>query len=290
MHRSCAQAIAIALILSLGVALVAEDAAPGIDPVLQPAVHRDEAVAVEAAADEPDQTAGTLVLELAGTFPLRPAPAFFAAGEVSLHAACLRLRQALTAPEKHLVLDLAGGFYPSLAGAEEMAAILRDRDEGRTVACLLDGIDDAALAVAAACDEVCAPEAGLLLVDGIELSVDYYADALAKLGVRFHAITSGEAKTAAEPFTSNAPSPAAIAERTQLAQGLDRVLVEESRRPALDAEGLLAARALAPQTSAIAKRCGLVDELVEPGAWLADLPAPVRYLGDDREQPDLSNF
>jgi protease-4 len=243
-----------------------------------------------APATAPAKGSGTLIMQLSGSFPLRPASLFFADRDSSLHDATMNLRQALAEPEPRLVLDLTEGFQPNLAAAEELAAVLRARPAGKHVACLLDNAQDNALVVAAACDEVAMSSAGILMIDGLAASSDYYADALAKVGVKFHAVTSGPAKTAPEALTRNQPSEAAIKEHEHLVFGLDRVLVEESARGGLDAAGVQAARARAPQTSSIAVAAKLADRAVEPGAWLRDQPGPVRHFSSGRDLPDLGSL
>jgi len=240
----------------------------------------------------PQKPAGTVIVTLQGALPLRPSMGLFlSGGESGLHEATMAVQRALKAPEPRVVLDLSNGFAPGLAAAEELAAVLRTRPAGKTVACLIDAVTDAVLVVAAACDEVATVEAGMLAIAGVDLSTDYYADALAKLGVRFHAVTSGPAKTAPEPLTRSGPTPAAVAEHRGLAAALDRVLVRLSARGALDDARLAAARAQAPQPGALAVTLGLADRAVEPGGWLRDQPAPVRRLDlDDRAKPDLGSL
>ncbi|MBA3936675.1 MAG: S49 family peptidase, partial [Planctomycetes bacterium] len=218
-----------------------------------------------AAAAPPLPGGGTLIMTLSGSFPLRPTSFLLQESGWSLFDACFRLRQALKAPEPRLVLDLTNGFSPGLAAAEELAVVLRARPPGHTVACLLDNTSDSAFVVAAACDEVVMAEAGILMVDGLALSSDYYGEALGRVGVRFHAVTSGEAKTAPEPLTRSAPSPAAIIESQRLLDGLDAVVVADSLRHGFDAAALQAVRAQSPQTAAIASAGKLVDRAVEPG-------------------------
>lgn len=248
----------------------------------------DPAVAAEPGSATPE-AGGTLVIRLDGSFPLRPMGGlFFGGNETSLFDATMLLKRALSEPEQRLVLDLSNGFSPGLAAAEELAAMLRSRGAGRKVACLVDNLEDQALVVAAACDEVVMVESGRLMIDGLAADSDYYADALNRFGIKFHAVTSGPAKTAPETLTQSGPSPTAIKEHEQLVHGLDTVLRELGARGRVDAAALKAVRAKAPQTPDIAKASGLVDATAEPGAWLMQQPAPVRYLRQERETPDLS--
>lgn len=233
---------------------------------------------------------GTVVITLTGALSLRPAEGLFGGSEPPLHEATQKLREALQAPEPRLVLDLSRGFAPGLAAAEELAAVLRDRGPGRTVACLVDQISDSALVVAAACDEVVMPASGLLAVRGLAAESWYLAPALQRIGVRFHAVASGPFKTAPEMFTREGPSDEARAETRQLLAGLDAALVALAQRPGLDAAAIARAREAGLQTAAAARPLGLVTAVAEPGAWLAAQPAPVRRPRFGPEAPDLGSF
>lgn len=233
---------------------------------------------------------GTVIITLTGALSLRPAEGFFGGGDPSLHDATQKVREALQAPEPRLVLDLSRGFAPGLAAAEELAATLRDRGPGKTVACLVDQVSDAALVVAAACDEVVMPASGLLAVRGLAAESWFLAPALQRIGVRFHAVASGPFKTAPEMFTREGPSDEARAETRQLLAGLDAVLVALAQRPGFDAAAIVRAREAGLQTATVARPLGLVGAVAEPGAWLAAQPTPIRRVRFGPEVPDLSSF
>ncbi len=236
--------------------------------------------------------AGTSLIRLSGSLPLRSPISILSPGsrEQNLHQACELVRRAIRSGRGRIALDLSGDFAPGPAAAEELAAVLRTRPEGMEAHCLLDMNDDAALIVAAACDRVCAAEAGALLINGTALAVDYYAAALEKIGIEVHAVVSGPEKTAPEPFTAAEPSPAAQKELRTLLAGIDSVLLTASRRDGLDMDRLKAARAQAPQTGPQAVELGLVDAAVEPGDWEAELPSPVERLRSGPDLPDLSSL
>lgn len=246
------------------------------------------ACAVLAAGDAAPR--GTVVITLTGPLSLRPSEPLFGGGDMPLHEATLKLREALAATEPRLVLDLSRGFSPSLAVAEELAAVLRERPADKKVACLIDRAEDATMVVAAACDEVAMPDTGLLMVHGIAMEHWYLAGALAKLGVRFHAVASGPFKTAPESFTREGPSDESRAEMRRLLAGLDKVEVALSLRPGLDEAALAAARAQALQTATAARTAGLVTAQVEPGLWLSAQPGPVRRVRSGRDIPDLTSL
>jgi len=243
------------------------------------------------AAAEPSPRDGTVILRLDGTISLRPQENLFGAGDVSLYEATMQLRSVLRSPERNVVLDCSHGFLPTLSSAEELAAVITAGKGHKHLTMLIDGTNNQAMVVAAACDEVVMPEAGLIEVDGLALSSYYFADALAKLGIQFHAVISGEHKTAPEALTRSGPSPAGAAELTDLVKGLDDVLVRESLRGAMSAGDLAAARARSPQTSSTALSSKLVDATVEPDGWLASRPGPIRTYKDKKDSsPDLSSL
>ncbi len=247
--------------------------------------------AAEQAVEAADTASGTTVITLSGSLSLRPQPSLFGGHEQSLHDATITLRKVLRGPAQRVVIDLSQGYGAGLAVAEELASVIRaERGSTRTITCLIDGVEDNALVLAAACDETVMANAGIIDINGVALESYYFADALAKLGMRFHAVASGEHKTAHEPFTRNAPSPVGAAELTALAQDLDAILITDSLRPGLTREQLLAARARSPQTPDIARETKLVNATAEPGAWLAKLPEPVHHTDEERNGADLSGM
>ena len=248
------------------------------------------AVETDESAGAPAATGGTVILTLSGSLSLRPDPSLFGDHEWSLHEATLALRKALRGPASRVVLDLSEGYHGSLAAAEELAAVIRSEQRpGRTVACLVDGAQDNVLVVTAACDEVVLASAGLMDVNGIAAESYYFKDALAKIGISFHAVASGEHKTAHEPFTANGPSPAGAKEFDELIHGLDKVLLDLSQRPQgphpLTREMLVAARAKAPQTPDLARELKLVDATADPSTWLAKQPGPISHAGEETKTP-----
>lgn len=246
------------------------------------------ATAAETAAKD---ASGTTIVTLSGPLDLRPRPDFFGGHEQSLYEATITLRKVLRGPSQRVVIDLSDGYAAGLAVAEELASVIRaERGTTRTITCLVDGVEDNALVLAAACDETVMANAGVIDIDGVALESFYFADALAKVGVKFHAVASGEHKTAHEPFTRNAPSPAGAAEFTDLANDLDQILIAQSLRPGLTREQLIAARARSPQTPELALQLKLVNATAEPGAWLAKLPEPVHHADDDQTGADLSGM
>jgi protease-4 len=223
---------------------------------------------------------GTSLVVLTGSLPLRAAASLAEpfSKVLTLHEASERIRSAGRSQHGTIALDLSRGFAPTMAAAEELAQVIRASANGKRVICLLEHVDDAALLVAAVCDEVAVAEAGLNSIDGVALDVDHYQPLLQKLGVRFTAVTSGPEKTAPEPLTRATPSEAAQNEYRRLLEAADAVLVAGSQRGRFDAAALRTARAAAPQFGGAAVAVGIADRAIDPGAWRQGLPAPVNDL------------
>ncbi len=64
----------------------------------------------------------------------------------------------------------------------------------------LDSAETMDYLLAVACDEVCLPESGSLMLTGLRAEVTFYKDLFDKIGVKADMLTMGDAKTAAEPF------------------------------------------------------------------------------------------
>jgi protease IV len=234
---------------------------------------------------------GTVVVSLSGSFPLHPGGGMlFGDSGMSLFDATTLLKRAIQAPERRVVIDAALECHVGLAAAEEFAAIIRSKNPDKQVSILIDNASEAVMTIAAACDDVVMIEAGMLVVDGLGISADYYADALNRFGIKFHAVASGVAKTAPEPFTHSRPSATAIAEYERLITALDKAARELMVRKQFSLENITQAYAQAPQTAALAQQVRMVDSAVESGAFYAGLPKPIRYLKTHKNLPDVSSF
>jgi protease IV len=85
---------------------------------------------------------------------------------------------------------------------DELTRVLSDfRKSGKKVFAYLDSADTMDYMLALACDEVCLPECGTLMLTGLRVEVTFYKELLDKIGVKADMLTMGDAKTAAEPFT-----------------------------------------------------------------------------------------
>ena len=127
-----------------------------------------------------------------------------------------------------MAIELSGGCRVSLLreGAAKEQGTLRDwQHAGRENGAAAISLRVLELAPgrsprlgATACDEVCLPESGTLMLTGLRAEVTFYKNLFEKIGVQADMLAMGEAKTAAEPFTRTQLSDAS---RKQLKGVLD---------------------------------------------------------------------
>ena len=141
-------------------------------------------------------------------------------------------------------------------------SIQRIRKDGKKVYAQLESADGQMLLLASACDEIVMPEAGMVLIPGVQLEIAYYKDLLEKIGVEADMLHVGESKGAAEPLMRRNMSDAVRKNLTALVDDMydqmltniaaDRELQIEEVRKVVD-EGLL--------TANDAKQAGLIDRV-----------------------------
>lgn len=128
-----------------------------------------------------------------------------------------------------LVLDDFGGAGP--ASLHELArALQRFKASGKPVLAWGSQFDQRQYLVAAAADAVWLHPMGMVQIEGYGRLRNYYRDALDKLGISVHLIRVGTYKSFGEPFTQNAPSPAAVEAETALNQSLWRSYADAVER------------------------------------------------------------
>ncbi|MFT7520391.1 MAG: protease-4 [Kiritimatiellia bacterium] len=126
--------------------------------------------------------------------------------------------------------------------------------------------------LASACDKVVIAPAGVPFVMGQSLTVTYYRDALAYLGVKPRFVHVGDYKTAVEPYERMEPSEAAKVSYEYLLDGLWDVVVEEiaaSRGKTVDElRHIIDNPALSPR---VMTEAGLFDAVAYNDAVIAHL-------------------
>src|SRR4051794_10571979 len=94
------------------------------------------------------------------------------------------------------------GAHVGWAKLDELSRALADfRKAGKKVFAYVDSAETMDYLLALACDEVCLPESGTLMLTGLRAEVTFYKDLFDKVGVKADMLAMGDAKTAAEPFT-----------------------------------------------------------------------------------------
>jgi protease IV len=141
-------------------------------------------------------------------------------------------------------------------------SIQRIRKDGKKIYAQLESADGEMLLLASACDEIVMPEAGMVLIPGVQLEIAYYKDLLEKVGVEADMLHVGESKGAAEPLMRRNMSDGVRKNLTALVDDMydqmlttiaaDRDLQIEEVRKVID-EGLL--------TASDAKKAGLIDRV-----------------------------
>lgn len=141
-------------------------------------------------------------------------------------------------------------------------AVKRTQSKGKKVYALLESASGSQYQLAAACDEICLPESGEVLIPGVRAEFAFYKDLLAKLGIEADMLHVGDYKGASEPYTRDSLSEPVRKNMTALVDDLyddmlstiasDRDLRVEEVRKAVD-QGMIMADE--------AKKLGLIDRI-----------------------------
>jgi protease-4 len=141
-------------------------------------------------------------------------------------------------------------------------AVKRTQSKGKKVYALLESVAGTQYQLAAACDEICLPESGEVLIPGVRAEFAFYKDLLSKLGIEADMLHVGDYKGASEPYTRDSLSEPVRKNMTALVDDLyddmlstiasDRDLKVEDVREAVD-QGMIMADE--------AKKLGLIDRI-----------------------------
>ena len=170
-------------------------------------VHEGEQNA--AAATKPAQSRAKVVrFSLHGEYPEGPTePGLFGEMQTSLGKLIQRLDEAKLDKDVAAVwlriedVELGRGKVNEIR-----AAIARVRMAGKPVYAEVTSADTGAYLVASACDQICMPECGVLIVPGVRMEVTYYKGLLDKLGLKFEALRMGKYKGFVEPMSRDTMS------------------------------------------------------------------------------------
>jgi protease-4 len=175
-----------------------------------------------ARADEKKETTATVAhIKLSGTFediPSNPDPLFGSLTE-TFKAKLDRIKKARNDSSVKALFLYIDGTALGWSQLDEMSKVIADfRASGKKVFAFVEegSVKDYLLGLAA--DEVCFPESGWLMLNGLQAEVMFYKELFEKIGVQADMLQMGDAKTAAEPFTRTKLSDAS---RKQLQGVLD---------------------------------------------------------------------
>jgi protease-4 len=145
-------------------------------------------------------------------------------------------------------------------------AVADFRAAGKKAFAYLESGDAKDYLLALACDEVCQPEAGWLMLTGLRAEVSFFKNLFNKIGVEADMLQMGDFKGAAEPFTRSSMSPEF---RGQFEKVLDdfyeksfvEVIVRSRPAKKWDAERVKGLIDDGPYTATRAREAGLVDRV-----------------------------
>src|SRR5260370_1638267 len=120
-----------------------------------------------------------------------------------------RIKKAKNDKTVHALYLELDGLEIGWAKLDELTQAIADfRKSGKKTFAFLNTGEPKDYLLALACDEVCAPEAGLIMLNGVRAEVTFFKDLLDYIAVEADFLRMCEAKSAVEPFTSTTMSDA----------------------------------------------------------------------------------
>ncbi len=160
-------------------------------------------------------------IKLSGSLGESPPPAdpLFAGTGDHFKAKLDRIKKARKDPAIQGLYLRLDGLSIGWAKLDELNRAIADfRKSGKKVFAYLEDGSTKDYLVGLACDEVCMPESGWLMLTGIRAEVSFYKDLLEKIGVKADMLQMGDYKAAAEPLMRSSMSEPA---RKQLTSVID---------------------------------------------------------------------
>jgi protease IV len=165
--------------------------------------------AVHLAAEEQRSVATLAHIKLSGTLeetPVAPDP-LFGGGAENFRSKLDRIRKAKddsSVQGLYLEIDGLGVGWGKL---DELRHAIADfRKSGKKAFAYLESGETKDYLAATACDEICSPESGWLMLTGIRAEIAFFKDLFDKIGVKADMLQMGAFKGAAEPFTRSGMS------------------------------------------------------------------------------------
>jgi len=188
-----------------------------------------------------------------------------------------RIHKARTDSKVHALLLHLDDLHIGWGKVDELSGAIADfRKSGKKVFAYLESGNSKDYLVALACDEICMPESGWLMLTGLRAEVTFYKGLLDKIGVQADMLQMGDFKAAAEPLTRKKMSQPA---REQLNCVLDdyfeKSLVERivraRRNQNFTAEQVKKQIDEGPYTARAALKAGLIDRIAYADDYYTEL-------------------
>ncbi|MEO0811492.1 MAG: signal peptide peptidase SppA [Myxococcota bacterium] len=223
------------------------------------------AVTLRARPTQPQLIRPTRTVEVVLSGNLRREGALFRGGQ-EVSPVSYELHELARDPTVATVVISVGALSVGTADLESVrGGINALKAAGKRVEAEIGYIDDRGYMIAAAADHIRVDPSAILRVDGFSVTRRYYADFLAKIGVRVTAVAIGDYKSAPESYTRNGPTP----EADEVTGELLDYFYDELIAALVDGRGKTEeeARALVDRgifTAQDAVEAGLADELTYP--------------------------
>jgi protease-4 len=246
--------------------------APHLPPKLETAFHRLRAGAQNVLSRLPGERPPWIVLELSGPIVARlrrprifgiPLPPALVGGTQSLEEIAETLSVLGRADWLQGVAFRMDGMLVDAATAYGLRrAISKLREAKKRTVAYLPRVDLTAQYVASAAEEIVCPESADFFLHGLGISVTFYRDALARLGVRFEKLAIDEYKNAFDTLVRQEMSPAQREQLEALLQSFEAHYFHEiAAGRGIATEDVRAALDLGITSAAQAKERKLVDRI-----------------------------
>ncbi len=211
-------------------------------------------------------------IKLSGSLGEEPQPAdpLFGTGAESFRVKLDRIKKAKEAKDIQALFLECDGLAIGWGKLDELRKAIADfRASGKKAYGYVEMGGGKDYLVALACDEVCLPAGGVLLLTGLHAEVAFYKDMLEKIGIKADAVKAGAYKGAVEPFTRSSLSKE---NREQLEGVIDdwythsyvEVIVKSRPAKKWTADAVKKLIDEGPYTPKAALQAGLIDRILSP--------------------------
>jgi protease-4 len=218
-----------------------------------------------------EKTVSLAHIKLSGSLNESPPSSdpLFGGGGENFKSKLDRIKKARKDPAIQALYLQIDGLGIGWAKLDELSRAVADfRNAGKKVYAYLEAGNAKDYLLGLACDEVCAPESGWLMLTGVRAEVSFYKDLFEKIGVKADMLQMGDFKAAAEPFMRSSMSEPA---RKQLTSVIDDyyekniveriVRLRAGKKKHFTAEHVKKLIDEGPYTARRAREAGLIDHV-----------------------------